>query len=118
MSITLFQIAIPQTAPANKKPQEAVPATQEGSWTRRDETTRRSKAARVAEERLKRGVYEERFGARSVAGRMTAVSLTLNVRGHGFQMRHYGDCAGDPLMSWRCEPLSFAYFFFAAGKEK
>jgi hypothetical protein len=33
-------------------------------------------------------------------------------------MHHYRDCAGDPLMSWRFEPLSFAYLFFAAGKEK
>jgi hypothetical protein len=43
--------------------------------------------------------YEVLFGARSVAGRMTALSLTANVRGHGFQMGHYGGCAGDPLMS-------------------
>jgi hypothetical protein len=40
------------------------------------------------------------------------------VRGHGFQMHHYRNCAGDPLMSWRFELLSFAYFFFAACKEK
>ncbi|WP_341315860.1 type II secretion system minor pseudopilin GspK [Paraburkholderia sp. IMGN_8] len=28
---------------------------------------------------------------------MTALSPRLNVRGHGFQMLHYRDCAGDPL---------------------
>jgi hypothetical protein len=50
--------------------------------------------------------------------RMSALSLTRSVREHGFQMHHYRGCAGDPLMSWRCEPLSFAYLFFAAGKEK
>ena len=49
---------------------------------------------------------------------MSALSLVPNVREHGFQMHHYCDCAGDPLLSWRCEPLSFAYLFFAAGKEK
>ncbi|MEA3129686.1 MAG: hypothetical protein QOF46_1481 [Paraburkholderia sp.] len=42
-------------------------------------------------------VLRMRFGARSAAGRMTAVSLTLNVREHGFQMHHYRNCAGDPL---------------------
>ncbi|WP_146142511.1 hypothetical protein [Paraburkholderia sp. BL18I3N2] len=40
---------------------------------------------------------KDRNGARSAAGRMTAVSLTRNVREHGFQMRHYRGCAGDPL---------------------
>jgi hypothetical protein len=40
-----------------------------------------------------------RLGARSAAGSMTAWSLTPNVRGHGFQMRHYRHCAGDPLKS-------------------
>jgi hypothetical protein len=39
------------------------------------------------------------------------LSLTPNVRGHRFQMHHYRHCAGDPLMSWRCEPLSFAYLY-------
>ena len=28
---------------------------------------------------------------------MSALSLTPNVRGHGFQMHHYRSCAGDPL---------------------
>ena len=28
---------------------------------------------------------------------MSALSLTLKVRGHGFQMHHYRGCAGDPL---------------------
>jgi hypothetical protein len=28
---------------------------------------------------------------------MTPLSLTLKVRGHGFQMHHYRGCAGDPL---------------------
>jgi hypothetical protein len=31
---------------------------------------------------------DDRVGARSAAGRMTALSLRLNVRGHGFQMYH------------------------------
>ncbi|MFM0167475.1 hypothetical protein PQR39_44525, partial [Paraburkholderia sediminicola] len=48
---------------------------------------------------------------------MSPLSLTPKVRGHGFQMHHYRDCAGDPL-SRGFEPLSFAYLFFAAGKEK
>ena len=51
-----------------------------------------------------------RHGARSAAGRMTALSPGQNVREHGFQMDHYRDCAGDPLMSWRCEAAFFAYF--------
>ena len=29
--------------------------------------------------------------------RMSPLSLTLNVRGHRFQMHHYRNCAGDPL---------------------
>ncbi|MFL9896492.1 hypothetical protein, partial [Paraburkholderia sp. RL17-381-BIF-C] len=40
----------------------------------------------------------DRDGARSAAGRMTAVSQAPNVRGHGFQMGHYRGCAGDTLM--------------------
>ncbi len=28
---------------------------------------------------------------------MSPLSLTRSVRGHGFQMHHYRDCAGDPL---------------------
>ncbi len=47
---------------------------------------------------------------------MSALSLTRSVRGHGFQMHHYRDCAGDPL-SRGFEPLSFAYLFFAAAKK-
>ncbi|CAE6879770.1 hypothetical protein R70211_02034 [Paraburkholderia domus] len=47
---------------------------------------------------------------------MNPLSLTPNVRGHGFQMHHYRDCAGDPLMSWRCEPLSLL-IFLCGGKE-
>ena len=47
---------------------------------------------------------------------MSALSLTPKVRGHGFQMHHYRDCAGDPL-SRGFEPLSFAYLFFAAAKK-
>jgi hypothetical protein len=38
--------------------------------------------------KLARGFMNDRVGARSVAGRMTALSLRLNVRGHGFQMYH------------------------------
>jgi hypothetical protein len=41
----------------------------------------------------------DRDGARSAAGRMTAVSRTWTVREHRFQMRHYRSCAGDPLKS-------------------
>ncbi len=41
----------------------------------------------------------DRDGARSAAGRMTALSRVWNVREHRFQMSHYRDCAGDPLMS-------------------
>jgi hypothetical protein len=58
-----------------------------------------------------------RFGARSAAGSMTPLSLTPNVREHRFQMHHYRGCAGDPLMSWRCEPLSFAYFSLRQAKK-
>jgi hypothetical protein len=47
---------------------------------------------------------------------MSALSLPPKVRGHGFQMHHYRDCAGDPL-SRGFEPLSFAYLFFAAAKK-
>jgi hypothetical protein len=32
---------------------------------------------------------DRRFGARSAAGRMTALSLAPNAREHGFQMHHY-----------------------------
>jgi hypothetical protein len=60
---------------------------------------------------------EAPFGARSAAGSMTAVSLTRSMREHGFQMHHYRDCAGDPLMRWRCEPLSFAYFSLRQAKK-
>ncbi|PRZ52660.1 hypothetical protein BX589_11365 [Paraburkholderia fungorum] len=48
---------------------------------------------------------------------MSALSLTRSVRGHGFQMHHYRGCAGDPLMSWRFEPLSFAYFSLRQAKK-
>jgi hypothetical protein len=34
-------------------------------------------------------VFERSYGARSAAGRMTALSLPPNARGHGFQMHHY-----------------------------
>jgi hypothetical protein len=47
---------------------------------------------------------------------MSALSLTPNVRGHGFQMHHYRDCAGDPLKNLRCEPLSLL-IFLCGGKE-
>jgi hypothetical protein len=47
---------------------------------------------------------------------MSALSLTLNVREHRFQMNHYRDCAGDPLMSWRGERLSLL-IFLCRGKE-
>ncbi|CAE6691574.1 hypothetical protein R69927_00388 [Paraburkholderia domus] len=30
---------------------------------------------------------------------MSPLSLTLRVRGHGFQMHHCRNCAGDPLKS-------------------
>ena len=55
---------------------------------------------------------------------MSALSLTRSVRGHGFQMHHYRNCARDPLKNWRFEPLSFAYFSLRpvyrpeTGKEK
>ncbi|WP_166679111.1 hypothetical protein [Paraburkholderia sp. BL6665CI2N2] len=39
----------------------------------------------------------DRDGACSAAGKMTPLSLTRNVREHGFQMHHYRNCAGDPL---------------------
>ena len=61
--------------------------------------------------------YEWGIGARSAAGGMTALSLTPNVRGDRFQMHHYRGCAGDPLMSWRGEPLSFAYFSLRQAKK-
>jgi hypothetical protein len=48
--------------------------------------------------------------------RMSPLSLTRSVRGHGFQMHHYRGCAGDPLMSWRGEPLSLL-IFLCGGKE-
>ncbi|AJZ59940.1 putative general secretory pathway K domain protein [Paraburkholderia fungorum] len=57
-----------------------------------------------------------RVGARSAAGGMTALSLKPNVREHRFQMHHYRGCAGDPLMSLRCEAAFFAYFL-CGGKE-
>ena len=47
---------------------------------------------------------------------MSALSLTLKVRGHGFQMHHYRGCAGDPL-SRGFEPLSFAYFSLRPAKK-
>jgi hypothetical protein len=57
-----------------------------------------------------------RVGARSAAGSMSALSLTLNVREHRFQMCHYRGCAGDPLISSRGEPLSLL-IFLCGGKE-
>ncbi|QLD47788.1 hypothetical protein C9419_01235 [Paraburkholderia fungorum] len=48
---------------------------------------------------------------------MSALSLARSVREHGFQMHHYRGCAGDPLMSWRFEPLSFAYFSLRQAKK-
>jgi hypothetical protein len=47
---------------------------------------------------------------------MTALSHAPNVREHGFQMHHYRDCAGAPLMSWRGERLSLL-IFLCRGKE-
>ncbi len=47
---------------------------------------------------------------------MTPLSLRPNVRGHRFQMRHYRDCAGDPLMIWLFKAAFFAYFL-CRGKE-
>ncbi|MFL9916153.1 hypothetical protein PQR75_12320 [Paraburkholderia fungorum] len=61
--------------------------------------------------------YEVDFGARSVAGGMTAWSLTPNVREPRFQMHRYRDCAGDPLKNLRFEPLSFAYFSLRPAKK-
>ncbi len=55
-------------------------------------------------------VWERPGGARSAAGRMTAVPRTWSARGPGFQMGRYRRCARAPLMSWRCEPAFFAYF--------
>ena len=48
---------------------------------------------------------------------MNALSLTPNARGHRFQMHHYRHCAADPLMRWRGEPLSFAYFSLRQAKK-
>ncbi|MBB5545629.1 hypothetical protein GGD70_005975 [Paraburkholderia fungorum] len=48
---------------------------------------------------------------------MSPLSTAWSVRGHGFQMHHYRGCAGDPLMSWRFEPLSFAYFSLRQAKK-
>jgi hypothetical protein len=48
---------------------------------------------------------------------MSALSLTPDVREHGFQMHHYRDCAGDPLKNLRFEPLSFAYFSLRQAKK-
>ena len=48
---------------------------------------------------------------------MSPVSTARSVRGDRFQMHHYRYCAGDPLMSWRCEPLSFAYFSLRQAKK-
>jgi hypothetical protein len=47
---------------------------------------------------------------------MSPLSLARNVRRHGFQMHHYRNCAGDPLKSWRVEPLSLLSFL-CGGKE-
>ncbi len=47
---------------------------------------------------------------------MNPLSLVPNVREHGFQMHHYHNCAGNPLMSWLCEPLSLL-IFLCGGKE-
>ena len=47
---------------------------------------------------------------------MSPLSLTPNVRGHGFQMHHYRNCAGDPL-SRGFEPLSLAYFSLRRQRE-
>ena len=51
------------------------------------------------------------------AGSMSALSLTPNVRGRRFQMHHYRGCARDPLMSWRCEPLSLLIFLCGPAKK-
>jgi hypothetical protein len=48
---------------------------------------------------------------------MSTLSLPPKVRGHGFQMHHYRDCAGDPL-SRGGRAAFFCLLFFAAGKEK
>ena len=61
-------------------------------------------------ENAARGSPNYRVGARSAAGSMTALSLASNVREHRFQMHHYRNCAGNPLMSWRVEPLSLLIF--------
>ncbi|WP_183081525.1 hypothetical protein [Paraburkholderia fungorum] len=53
---------------------------------------------------------------RCESGSMTALSPGRSVREHRFQMHHYRGCAGDPLMSWRCEPLSLL-IFLCGGKE-
>ncbi|WP_147394150.1 hypothetical protein [Paraburkholderia sp. BL23I1N1] len=79
-------------------------------------TTRGSKKARQASATT-HGLMKYRVGARSAAGSMSALSPGLNVRGHRFQMHHYRGCAGDPLMGWRCEPLSFAYFSLRQAKK-
>ena len=41
--------------------------------------------------------FDDRCGARSVAGRMTALSRTPNARGHGCQARHYALRTGEPI---------------------
>jgi len=59
-----------------------------------------------------------RVGARSAAGGMTVLSLAPNVREHRFQMHHYRGCAGDPLMSLRCEAAFFAYLYIGPSVRK
>ncbi len=49
---------------------------------------------------------------------MSALSLTRSVRRHGFQMHHYRGCAGDPLMSLRCEAAFFAYLYIGPSVRK
>jgi hypothetical protein len=69
-----------------------------GTVTTRSRAARNGRQLESAADAKNDGQYlKYRDGARSAAGRMTALSLGLNVRGHGFQMHHYRDCARDPL---------------------
>jgi hypothetical protein len=84
--------------------------------TKPEPPTKKPAAKRTSKTKAPPKVEELRFGVRSAAGGMTALSLRPNVRGHRFQMHHYRRCARDPLMSWRGEPLSLL-IFLCGGKE-
>ena|GEM_PF-6291451 len=70
------------TAPARKTEQNTKAA-------REDEAAQRGLLRSPDEAKQSRMVFDRCYGARSAAGRMTALSLWPNARGHGFQMHHY-----------------------------